>query len=283
MKILIFGASGQVGSALLEVLSNYDVIPINKAECDITNPNHIKNIIDQNKSNLIINAAAYTKVDQAEDEKDIVFEINSNAPKVMAEKAFEYKVPFIHFSTDYVFDGKKKNAYVENDITNPLSIYGKSKLEGERQIQDIGGQFYIFRISWIYSKIRKNFYLSILEQLKENRELRVVHDQFGVPTSNYFIAREIKKIINKFNINNKGIYNLTPNGRSSWFDFAKLIISKTNPEFNYENLKKISTQEFKPLAPRPKNSVLNNNKIQSTFMIEFDDWEHELDQFINES
>ena len=283
MKILITGANGQVGTALVKTLHDHNVIPLTKEECDLKNINQIKYIMDQHKPDLIINSAAYTNVDQAEKEKDTAFLINYNAPKVMAEKALELKIPFIHFSTDYVFDGMRKRSYVETDHTNPLSIYGQSKLAGEKAIQEIGGQFYIFRTSWVYSNIGHNFFLTIKRLIHERDELSVVYDQLGVPTSAYFIAKNIRKIINYLNKENTGIYHLVPNEKCSWFIFAKSIISKINPKFNYENLKKISTKEFGSLVPRPKNSVLNNNKIQSTFMIEFEDWEHELVQFINES
>lgn len=283
MKILIIGASGQVGSALAELLSNYNVVNVDRKNCDLRNLDNIRNIIDKNTPDLIINSAAYTKVDLAEDEKDVAFKINCDAPKVMAEKAFEYKVPFIHFSTDYVYDGEKKDSYIESDVTNPLNAYGQSKLEGDRAIQEIGGQFYIFRTSWIYSNKGKNFYLTVKRLLEEHKKLHVVYDQFGVPTSNYFVARVIKNIINQLNKNNTGIYNLVPNGSCSWFDFAKLIISKVYPEFNFIDLNKIPYSEYPSSVVRPKNSVLNNNKIKSTFMLEFEGWESELDQIINES
>lgn len=283
MKILIIGASGQVGSALADMLSNYNLVNVDRKNCDLRNLDNIRNIIDKNTPDLIINSAAYTKVDLAEDEKDVAFKINCDAPKAMAEKAFEHEVPFIHFSTDYVYDGEKKDSYLESDVTNPLNAYGQSKLEGDRAIQEIGGQFYIFRTSWIYSNKGKNFYLTVKRLLEEHKELHVVYDQFGVPTSNYFVARVIKNIINQLNKNNIGIYNLVPNGSCSWFDFAKLIISKVNPEFNFIDLNKIPYSEYPSSVVRPKNSVLNNNKIKSTFMLEFEGWESELDQIINES
>ena len=167
MKILITGINGQVGNALMQQLTEYELVGLTRQDCDLTNPDQIKRVIDQHQPDLIINPAAYTKVDQAEDEPELAFLINRDAPRVMAEKAREYDIPFIHFSTDYVFDGEKKGAYKEDDPTNPLGVYGQSKLAGEQAIQNIGGQFYILRTSWVYSHIGKNFYLT-MKGLSEN-------------------------------------------------------------------------------------------------------------------
>ncbi|MAD58620.1 MAG: NAD(P)-dependent oxidoreductase, partial [Porticoccus sp.] len=164
---------------------------------------------------------------------------------------------------------------------NPLNVYGQSKLAGEKGIQVIGGQFYIFRTSWVYSNKRKNFYLSVKKKIEDNKEFSVVSDQFGVPTSSLFIAQKLHRIINKLNPDNKGIYHLVPNGSCSWFDFAKLIAKKINPNFNLNKLIPISTFDYSSKIVRPRNSVLNNQEVQSTFMIEFESWEFELDQIIN--
>ena len=160
MKILITGTNGQVGHALVVALARHEVISLNRQQCNLINLDGIERIIDSHQPDLIINPAAYTKVDQAEDEPELAFKINADAPKLMAKKAREYHIPFIHFSTDFVFDGKKKGAYSESDSTNPLGVYGSSKLAGEEAIQDVGGQAYIFRTSWVYSNIGHNFYLS---------------------------------------------------------------------------------------------------------------------------
>jgi dTDP-4-dehydrorhamnose reductase len=283
MKILITGITGQVGHALIQKLSEHHLIGLTSKECNLTQLDQIKKAVDQHQPDLIINAAAYTEVDLAEDNPDLAFEINSNAPKVMAEKAYEHQIPLIHFSTDYVFDGVKKGSYIESDFTNPLSVYGQSKLAGEKAIQEIGGQFYIFRTSWVYSNIGHNFFLTIKRLIHERDELQVIYDQIGVPTSAYFIAENIKKIINQLNIKNKGIYHLVPNEKCSWFTFAKFIISKINLDFDIDRLYPIQTKDFPTKAIRPKNSVLNNHKIQSTFMIEFNDWQNDLDYIINET
>jgi dTDP-4-dehydrorhamnose reductase len=225
---------------------------------------------------MIINPAAYTKVDQAEDEPELAFQINRDAPRVMAERAREYNIPLIHFSTDYVFDGKKKGAYLEDDPTHPLGVYGQSKCAGEEAIQKVGGLTYIFRTSWVYSNIGHNFYLTIKKLSQERDELKVVADQHGVPTSNQFIAEQIKLIIPQLHDKNTGIYHLVPDGSCSWYEFAREITSQTNHKFNLGKLHAIQTHEFPIKTKRPSNSVLINDKIKQTYHLSFNDWSYEL-------
>ena len=276
MKILITGINGQVGHALVQQLNDHELIGITRKDCDLTKPDQIRQVIDQHQPDLIINPAAYTKVDQAEDEPELAFQINRDAPKVMAEKAREYHIPFIHFSTDYVFDGEKEEAYEEDDPTHPLGVYGQSKYAGEEAIQEVGGLNYIFRTSWVYSTIGHNFFLTMKRLSHERDELKVVVDQVGLPTSNQFIAEQMKAIIPQLNKNNTGIYHLVPDGSSSWYEFAKHIISQINPEFNLEKLHAILTHEFPTKTKRPANGVLNNAKIKQTFNLQFNDWPQEL-------
>jgi len=283
MKILITGVNGQVGHALMRKMTDHELIGLTRQDCDLTNLDQIKEAIDYHQPELIINPAAYTKVDQAEEEPELAFQINRDAPKVMAEKAREYNIPLIHFSTDYVFDGKKNEAYLESDPTQPLGVYGQSKCAGEEAIQEVGGLNYIFRTSWVYSNIGHNFSLTIKRLSQERDELKVVADQVGVPTSNQFIAEQIKHIIPQINQNNTGIYHLVTDGSCSWYVFAKEIISHTNPQFNLENLQAITTDEFPTKTKRPKNSILNNGKIKQTFNLECNHWQRELEKVINEA
>jgi dTDP-4-dehydrorhamnose reductase len=283
MKILITGVNGQVGHELMRALTDHKLLGLTRKDCDLNNLDQIKQVIDQHRPDLIINPAAYTKVDQAGDEPELAFKINRDAPKVMAEKACEYHIPFIHLSTDYVFDGEKKEAYVETDPTNPLGVYGQSKLAGEEMIQEVGGRIYIFRASWVYSNIGHNFFLTIKRFSQEREELKVVSDQIGVPTSNQFIARQIQQVIPQLNENNVGIYHLVPDGSCSWYEFAQEIIGQTNPQFNLKNLYKIQTHEFPTKTKRPKNSVLNNAKIKQIFNLELHTWDNELEKLINEA
>ena len=280
MKILVTGINGQVGHALMQNLTDHELIGLTRQDCDLTNLDQIRQVIDQHKPQLIINPAAYTKVDQAEGEPELAFQINRDAPRVMAEKAQEYNIPLIHFSTDYVFDGKKEESYSEKDQAKPLGVYGKSKLAGEEAIQEVGKHIYIFRTSWLYSNIGHNFFLTMKKFSAERDELRIVADQVGVPTSNQFIAEQIQHIIPKLNKNNIGIYHLVPEGSCSWYEFAEEIINKTNPQFNLEKLHAIETHDFPTKTKRPVNSILCNTKIKQTFNLTFNHWINELDKII---
>ena len=279
MKILITGTNGQVGHALMQQLNDHELVGLTRQDCDLTNQDQIRKAIDHHQPDLIINPGAYTKVDQAEDEPKLAFLINRDAPKVMAEKAREYDIPFIHFSTDYVFDGEKKGAYKEDDPTNPLGVYGASKWAGEEAIQNVGGKFYIFRTSWVYSDRGHNFYLTMKRLSEKPDEIRVVSDQFGVPTSNFFIAKHTQNIMKQLNSKNTGIYHLVPDGQSSWCEFARQIITKTTPTFNLKNLLPINTDQYPTRAKRPRSSVLDNSKIKAVFMIKFDTWTMELKDY----
>jgi len=283
MKILITGINGQVGHALMQELTEHELIGLTRQDCDLSNLDQIRQVIDQHQPDMIINPAAYTKVDQAEDEPELAFKINRDAPKVMAEKAREYHIPLIHFSTDYVFDGEKEGAYVEDDPTHPLGVYGESKCAGEEAIQEVGGLIYIFRTSWVYSNIGHNFYLTMKKLSQEREELKVVADQIGVPTSNKFIADQIKHIIPQLNDNNTGVYHLVPDGSCSWYEFAKEIVGQMNPQFNLENLHAITTDEFPTKTKRPKNSVLNNAKIKQAFNLKCNHWKEKLGKVIHEA
>ena len=283
MKILITGVNGQVGHALMQELTEHELIGLTRQDCDLTNLDQIKQVIDHHQPELIINPAAYTKVDQAEDEPELAFKINRDAPKVMAEKAREYNIPLLHFSTDYVLDGEKKEAYEEDDPTRPLGVYGQSKCAGEEAIQEVGGSTYTFRTSWVYSNIGHNFYLTMKRLSSERDELKVVADQVGVPTSNQFIAEQIKTIIPQLHEKNTGIYHLVPDGSCSWYEFAKQIIKQVNSQFNLENLHPITTVEFPTKTQRPKNSILNNAKIKHTFNLKLNHWQRELEKVTHEA
>ena len=281
MRILITGVNGQVGHALMQELTEHELIGITRQDCDLTNLDEIRQVIDQHQPGLIINPAAYTKVDQAEDEPELAFKINRDAPKVMAEKAREYNIPLIHFSTDYVFNGEKETAYVEDDPTHPLGVYGQSKCAGEEAIQEVGGLIYIFRTSWVYSNIGHNFFLTMKKLSQEREELKVVADQIGVPTSNQFIAEQIKAIIPQLNQNNTGLYHLVPDGSCSWYEFAKEIIGQTNPKFNLKNLHPITSKEFVTKTKRPNTSVLANKKVKEAYGLKFSNIEKYLSKVIN--
>lgn len=284
MKIFLTGSTGQVGTAIknrLNKIEQYKVLSLERNECDLSKTDNLKRSINKYKPDLIINAAAYTKVDQAEDDIDLAYLINSKAVRILSESAKDLDIPLIHFSTDYVFDGSKKGKYNEKDNPNPIGIYGKSKFDGENAIREIDGYFYIFRVSWIYSKIRSNFYLTIKNLVKEKKNIKIVSDQYGIPSSSLFIADQIAKILPKINKNNKGIYHLAPNSYCSWYDFAKSIIKHEKINFNLNEIKMINSDQYITKAIRPKNSILDNQKIKNAFFLDFKSWEDVLKEFIN--
>ena len=286
MKILLTGVNGQIGFYLNQRLSPfYEVFGVTRESFDLTNIDQMENVIDEFRPELIINPAAYTYVDKAEKEPDLVFKTNTVAAKFLAEKSEKLGIPLIQLSTDYVFDGLKKGAYTEIDKANPQSVYGKSKYEAETAIQESNPKHIILRTSWVYSLRGKNFLTTILGLAKNKESFNIVFDQIGAPTSAIFIANtifEITKKIEQIEKNNLyGIYNLTCLGSVSWFEFAKTIILyaqekglklKSTPE----SIKPIKASNFTTLANRPKNSTLNNQKLAKTFEINCPKWQNEL-------
>jgi dTDP-4-dehydrorhamnose reductase len=242
-------------------------------------------VINQFRPGLIINSAAYTSVDKAEKEPDLVFKTNVVATKFLAEKSEKLGIPLIQLSTDYVFDGLKKDAYTEIDKANPQSVYGKSKYEAETAIQESNPKHIILRTSWVYSVRGKNFLTTILGMAQNKESFDIVFDQIGSPTSAIFIANTILEITKKIeqieNNNLYGIYNLTCLGSTSWFEFAKTIIlyaqeEGLNLKSTPESIKPIKSSDLTNLASRPKNSTLNNQKLTKTFEINCPEWQNEL-------
>ena len=286
MKILLTGVNGQVGFYLKQKLSPfYEVFGVTRENFDLTNIDQMRGVIDKFQPGLIINSAAYTYVDKAEKEPDLVFKTNVLATKFLAEKSATLNIPLIQLSTDYVFDGLKKDAYTEIDKANPKSVYGKSKYDAETAIRECNPKHIILRTSWVYSLRGKNFLTTVLDMAKNKESFSIVFDQTGSPSSAIFIANailEITKKIEQIEKNNLyGLYNLTCSGSTSWFDFAKTIIlyaeeKGLNLKSTSESIKPIKTSEFTTLASRPKNSTLNNQKLVKTFEINCPEWQNEL-------
>jgi len=286
MKILLTGVNGQIGFYLNQKLSPfYEVFGVTRENFDLTNIDQMRDVIDKFRPGLIINSAAYTYVDKAEKEPDLVFKTNVSATKFLAEKSEKLKIPLIQLSTDYVFDGLKNSAYTEIDKAKPQSVYGKSKYDAETAIREFNPKHIILRTSWVYSLRGKNFLTTVLDMAKNKESFNIVFDQIGSPTSAIFIANtifEIIKKIEKIEKNNLyGLYNLTCSGSTSWFDFAKTIIlyaeeKGLNLKSTSESIKPIKTSEFTTLASRPKNSTLNNQKLVKTFEINCPEWQNEL-------
>jgi len=291
MKILLTGKNGQVGFELKKKLSALgEVIATDREELDLANPKAIKQFIDQIKPDIIINPAAYTAVDKAEFEPELAYQINTIAPKVLAEKACELNIPLIHFSTDYVFDGLKKEAYIETDLANPQSVYGKTKYEGEEKVRAYAKHI-ILRTSWVFGIHGNNFLKTILRLIQDKDSLNIVSDQKGSPSSVSMIADVTFKIVDMIfknkNFNAYGTYHVTNDGETNWHQYTCLIVSeamqlgfKVKCEPNYVH--PIPTSEYPTDAKRPLNCKLNTSKLKKTFMLELPYWESEVKKVLRE-
>ena len=280
MNILITGSNGQLGNELRVASSNYpfNFIFTDVNELDISNAADLERFIQTQKIDYIINCAAYTQVDKAEEEEDLAIKINHTAVKNLAEAAKRNDAKLIHISTDYVFDGIKNRPYVETDPKAPLGIYGISKLAGEKAIIREGGDYLIIRTSWLYSSFGNNFVKTMRKLTAEREELNVVFDQVGTPTYAADLANTILTIIDKNGVdNNTGIYHYSNEGVCSWYDFAEEI----NQAFGHTaNIKPCHSDEFPSKVKRPNFSVLDKSKIKSTFGIEIPHWKQSLMQCV---
>ena len=285
MKILLTGKNGQVGFELLKKLNALgEVIATDRQELDLANPQAIRDFIDQTKPNIIINAAAYTAVDKAESDSDLCYQINVIATEVLTEKAIELNIPLVYFSTDYVFDGLKKGSYTETDQTNPQSVYGKTKYEGEERVRK-HPKHIILRASWVFGSHGSNFLKTILRLITEKESLSIVADQWGSPASASMLADVTFKIVDEIfknkNFNDYGTYHVTNEGETNWHQYASLIATeamqlglKIKCEANH--IRPILTSEYPTAAKRPLNSRLNTEKLKKTFMLELPHWELEV-------
>jgi dTDP-4-dehydrorhamnose reductase len=270
MRILVLGRSGQVGTALTQSLQGLgELIALDRAQLDLTNPDAIRTTLREIQPQILINAAAYTAVDAAESDQAMAFQINAVAPRVMAEESERLGAALIHYSTDYVFDGGKQGAWMEDDATAPLSVYGHSKLAGEQAITDVGGTHLILRTSWVYGLHGKNFLLTMLKLAESRDSLAIVDDQIGAPTWALTIADATSAIIRDAGESAQlaalsGIYHLCAGGHTSWFGFAQAIFSHASVQ-RKPQLRPITTAEYPTPAQRPHNSILNTDKFRRSF------------------
>jgi dTDP-4-dehydrorhamnose reductase len=278
-KILVTGANGQLGSEIRFLTANaspHQFTFVDLAEVDLTSETAIKNYFENHQFDLIINCAAYTAVDLAEQNSEPCFRINAGAVKFLAEIAANRGTRFIHISTDYVFSGDGNKPLVEGAQTNPLSVYGKSKLEGERHVQHILPDAYILRTAWVYSTYGKNFVKTIAKLAAERPSLNVIYDQIGSPTYARDLAGVILIIAKNIETKNNdvpGLYHFSNEGAISWFDFAHAIVR----HYNYPcKLNPIRTEEYKTLAVRPTFSLLDKKKIKEKLKIEIRHWQEAL-------
>jgi dTDP-4-dehydrorhamnose reductase len=274
-RILLLGKNGQVGWELQRTLAPLgQVIALDQSDLDLTCPDQIRGKVREIKPNVIVNAAAYTAVDRAEEEPELAMAINGIAPGILAEEAKRINAGIVHYSTDYVFDGFKKSPYTEEDTPNPLNVYGKTKLAGGRAIQAVGVPHLIFRTSWVYGLRGKNFLLTIMRLAREKKELRIVDDQIGAPTWCRMIAESTALILaqGQSSVSDKrGIYNLTAGGQTSWYGFAREILDSQDT-INTQLLP-IHSDEYPTLAIRPVNSLLLTERISLVFGLKLPPWD----------
>ncbi|WP_338800546.1 dTDP-4-dehydrorhamnose reductase [Pseudomonas sp. RSB 5.4] len=281
LKILLCGEQGQLARELQErFTAPGELIVMGRAKLDLTQPNQIRQQVRHVAPDLIINAAAYTAVDQAQSEPALAFAINATGPGILAEEAALLGVPLIHYSTDYVFDGSKHEPYVESDATNPLGVYGMSKLAGEQAVADARAQHLILRTSWVYSTHGRNFLLTMQRLLQEKPELRVVADQIGAPTWAGSIARSTLALIKRWQDGQAGAwgtYHLTAQGETSWFGFAQAIANALREQGKpCATLLPIPSSDYPTPAARPLNSRLDCSRLQREWGVSQPDWQTAL-------
>ncbi|WP_186100109.1 dTDP-4-dehydrorhamnose reductase [Burkholderia gladioli] len=285
MKILVTGANGQVGWELSRSLSVLGrVIALGREQADLTRPDTLANLLDELKPDVVVNAAAYTAVDAAETDAEGANTVNAQAVGVLAESTKRIGGLFVHYSTDYVFDGSKASPYLESDQTCPVNVYGASKLDGERAIADVGGDWLTFRTTWVFAARGKNFLRTMLRLAAQRQELSVVADQFGAPTwarsiadgtAHAVVAALRERRAGSFE---SGIYHMTASGRTSWYGFAEAVFAawRATPgaaPLAVEKVLPIPASAYPVPAKRPANSSLSNDALKSRFGIELPDWQ----------
>jgi dTDP-4-dehydrorhamnose reductase len=291
-KILILGQQGQVAWELQRTLASLGQLTVlGSQSLDLANPDAIRTQVRSIQPDIIVNAAAYTAVDKAESESDLCMSINAIAPGILAELTRESRSLLVHYSTDYVFDGTKTTSYLETDPTNPISVYGASKLAGEQAIIQADCAHLIFRTTWVYGDRGKNFLLTILRLAAEKTELKIVADQIGAPTWSRAIAEATTQVIAQCRHDRtsvKGLYNLSAAGKTSWHGFANEIVDRArsiNPDLQLaiEQILPIPTTDYPTPAQRPANSVLDSSKLLADFGVQLPDWTVSLDQCMQKS
>lgn len=279
-NLLVVGFSGQLACALRQLRP--DAVFLKRSQLDLALPEQVAEILSGYMPDAIINAAAYTNVDNAEKEEKLATAVNAESPKNMAAYCVSRNIPFVSFSSDYVFDGSGDIAWKEGDRTNPLNAYGRSKVAGERYISRIGGKYLIFRTSWLYDEKGKNFLNTILRLSGEREELRVINDQYGAPTYAPHLAKAVLAALDSATaeqVFRSGIYNLCNYGVTTWHGFAAEIIEharRNDPAIKVKDIRPIPASEYPLPAKRPFNSRLDCNKALSVFNIKMPDWQEGL-------
>jgi dTDP-4-dehydrorhamnose reductase len=299
MRVLLTGARGQVGVDMArELEGRAEVIAHDRASLDLAKPDEIVARVREARPDVIVNAAAYTAVDRAESDAEAARAVNALAPGVLAQEAKRLGALLVHYSTDYVFDGARKTPYVESDATAPLGVYGRTKLEGERAIAAAGADHVILRTSWVYAPHGKNFMLTMLRLGATQKELRVVDDQRGAPTSSRQLARATLALLSSGDLARPiaaadlerlraapGVYHATAQGETSWFGFAQEIFDRWSKRpgnvFVMPRMIAIATSEYPTPARRPANSVLSNAKLERVFGVRLPSWRDGLEEALS--
>lgn len=282
MKILVTGANGQLGYKIKELLSQkYELVLTDASEMDITNKERVDEVISKEKPDFIIHAAAYTQVDKAEENIELCENINILGTKNIAEAAKEYNSTLIYISTDFVFDGLKGSAYSEEDKANPLSVYGRTKFQGEKIVGEICNKYYIIRIAWLFGELPEgypgsNFVETMLRLAKEKEYLTIVNDQIGSPTYTKDLVEAFDKMIGDKSVS-YGTYHFSGVGACSWYDFASEIMNQS--EIKIE-VKPVTSREFVQKATRPSYSYLDKTKIEKALDIKVRTWQEMLGEYI---
>ena len=285
--ILVTGVNGQVRFELVRELAPLgDVVAASRADLDLSDADEIRAAVRRLRPDTIVNAGAYTAVDKAESESALCFAVNGHAPGILAEEARSIRCALIHYSTDYVFDGRTSRPYAEGDPTAPLNTYGESKLAGERAIEAAGGSWIVLRTSWVYGGPKGNFVTTMLRLARERDELRVVDDQIGAPTWSRSIAAVTAQILSMTKTSDgfaagigaaSGIYHLTSSGTTSWHGFAAAILTEdpARHEQRCRRIVAIPTEQY-PTPARPRWSVLSSDKLASRFGVRLPSWDSQL-------
>lgn len=275
-RTLVFGATGMLGRAVMRKASavgDADVVAMGSAECDVTKEDEVLRAVRAVRPAIIVNCAAYTAVDAAEDSAEAADRLNHLAPKNIASAAKEADALLIHISTDYVFDGRASRPYREDDITNPLSVYGKTKLDGENAIVASGCRHVVVRTQWLYAAWGRNFLLTMLRLFGERASVGVVSDQWGTPTGVGNVAHAVTTIARRYRPGLDGVYHYADGGKCSWYDFAATIAELSNSKCRIEP---IQTKDYPTKAVRPPYSVLDTEKVVRTFGIAPPQWQESL-------
>jgi dTDP-4-dehydrorhamnose reductase len=288
LRTLILGSGGQLGRELQRVFKGFgSVISADRNIVDLTQAEQLRTYVRRVQPDVILNAAGYTAVDRAETEKQLARLVNAEAPRILAEEARSRNALLVHYSTDYVFDGSKAEPWDETDLARPLNTYGTTKLAGEQGIQSVGGEFLIFRTSWVYGPFGNNFLLTMLRLARERGKLSVVDDQMGAPTTTMSLARATQMIVGGVLTGRfgeardwAGLYHMSCGGSTSWYGFAEAIFAQAATQLDAKapELTPIPTKSYSTPAARPRNSVLSNEKLGERFGLQLSSWEAGLDE-----